>query len=34
MKKAIKIILIIICLCVFIFSAYNIYKYLAEEHAN
>ena len=34
MKKAIKIILIIICLCVFIFSAYNIYNYLAEEHAN
>ena len=34
MKKAIKIILIIICLCVFIFSAYNIYKYLTEEYAN
>lgn len=34
MKKTIKIILIIICLCVFIFSAYNIYKYLSEEHAN
>lgn len=34
MKKTIKIILIIICLCVFIFSAYNIYNYLAEEHAN
>ena len=34
MKKVIKIILLAICLCVFIFSAYNIYKYLAEENAN
>lgn len=34
MKKVIKIILLVICLCVFIFSAYNIYKYLAEENAN
>lgn len=34
MKKVIKIILLAICLCVFIFSAYNIYKYLSEENAN
>ena len=34
MKKVIKIILLVICLCVFIFSAYNIYKYLSEENAN
>lgn len=34
MKKVIKIILLAICLCVFIFSAYNIYKYLLEENAN
>lgn len=34
MRKAIKVILLTICLCVFAFSAYNIYKYLAEENAN
>lgn len=34
MKKTIKIILIIICLGVFLFSVYNIYNYLAEEYAN
>ena len=34
MKKVIKIILLAICLCVLIFSAYNIYKYLSEENAN
>lgn len=34
MRKIIKAILLIICLCVFIFSAYNIYKYLVEENAN
>lgn len=34
MKKVIKIILLAICLCVFIFSAYNIYIYLSEENAN
>lgn len=34
MKKIIKIILLVICLCVFIISTYNIYKYLTEENAN
>lgn len=34
MKKIIKFILLAICLCIFIFSAYNIYKYLVEENAN
>lgn len=34
MKKVIKIILLIICSCIFIYSAYNIYKYLADESAN
>lgn len=34
MKKIIKIILLIICLGVFTYSAYNIYKYISEENAN
>lgn len=34
MKKIIKFILLSISLCVFIYSAYNIYIYLAEEMAN
>ena len=34
MKKIIKIILLGICLVIFIYSAYNIYKYIKEENAN
>lgn len=34
MKRIIKFILLAICLCIFIYSAYNIYKYLEEENAN
>ena len=34
MKKSIKIILIIICLIVFTYSAYNIYSYLYAEYVN
>lgn len=34
MKRIIKFILLAMCLCVFIYSAYNIYKYLEEENAN
>ena len=34
MKKVIKIILLTICLIIFIYSAYNIYKYIVEENAN
>ncbi len=34
MKKIIKLILLMICLCVFMFSAYNICKYLIEEKVN
>lgn len=34
MKKAIKTIILAICLIVFIYSAYKIFKYLAEEQAN
>lgn len=34
MKKIIKIILLGICLVIFIYSAYNIYKYIKEENTN
>lgn len=34
MKKIIKSVLLIICLCVFVFSAYNIFKYILEENAS
>lgn len=34
MKRLIKIILLIICLSVFLFSAYKIYEYFSEEKAN
>ena len=34
MNRTIKSILLIICLAIFILSAYNIYKYLSEENAN
>lgn len=34
MRKIIKFILLAICLLVFLYSAYNIYKYLDEENAN
>ena len=34
MKRIIKFIFLTICLCIFTYSAYNIYKYIEEENAN